>query len=152
MHHNQPRFPFFFIYLYSGWILFLDLDLVSSGGWKKKKKRKGFSKVSIQYRETTKHFVIFLRLVFPRHNDFSRSNVFDRNTSRYPLFPSFDSPIPISRMNAFSVVQDNSPLYYIDQRNGFTLSRAHVSSPTDVLHVSLKFRANISSLIHKGER
>lgn len=40
MHHNQPRFPFFFIYLYSGWILFLDLDLVSSGKDGKKKKEK----------------------------------------------------------------------------------------------------------------
>lgn len=50
MHHNQPRFPFFFIYLYSGWILFLDLDLVSSGGWKKKKKKErifqGFDSIS----------------------------------------------------------------------------------------------------------
>lgn len=41
-----------------------------------------------------KHFVIILRLVFPRHNDFSRSNVFDRNTAGYPLFLSFDSPFP----------------------------------------------------------
>lgn len=107
MHHNQPRFPFFFIYLYSGWILFLDLDLVSSGkdGKKKKKKRKRFSKVSIQrtYRETRKHFVIFLRLVFPRHNDFSRSNVFDRNTADMaPIVPFLWFPIPISRTNSHS--------------------------------------------------
>lgn len=104
------------------------------------------------YRETRKHFVIFLRLVFPRHNDFSRSNVFDRNTANMvPIVPFLWFPIPISRTNAFSVLQDNSPLYYIDQRNGFTLSRARVSR-APALHVTLEFRANISSLIHKGER
>lgn len=108
MHYNQPRFLFFFFYLS---IFRLDIvprprpSFIGKGWKKKKKKRKRFSKVSIQrtYRETRKHFVIFLRLVFPRHNDFSRSNVFDRNTADMaPIVPFLWFPIPISRTNSHS--------------------------------------------------
>lgn len=138
--NNAPRFPFF-IYLYVGWILFLDLDLVSS----REEKRKRFSKMSHSiYRETMKHFVIILRLVFPRYNDFSRSNVFDRNTAGYPLFLSFDSPFP-------SPERTHSAWFKTIRRcitsTNETVSpfRQHMfRPPTDVL--SLKFPLNITSL------
>lgn len=96
-----------------------------------------------------KHFVIFLRLVFPRHDDFSRSNVFDRNTAGYPLFLSFDSPFP-------SPERTHSAWFKTIRRcitsTDETVSpfRQHMfRPPTDVLHVSLKFPADITSSIQR---
>lgn len=104
---------------------------------------------NISYRETMKHFVIFLRLVFPRHDDFSRSNVFDRNTAGYPLFLSFDSPFP-------SPERTHSAWFKTIRRcitsTDETVSpfRQHMfRPPTDVLHVSLKFPADITSSIQR---
>lgn len=49
MHHDQPTKISFFIYLYAGWILFLDLDLVSSredgGGGGKETIFQGFDSI-----------------------------------------------------------------------------------------------------------
>lgn len=155
MHHNQPRFPFFFIYLYSGWILFLDLDLVSSGkdGKKKEKKETIFQGFDSTYVSRDKE--TFRDISPPRFSPPQRFFKVQRIWQKYrrhgthcslPLIPHSYLPNEF----AFTLVQDNSQLYCIGQRNGFTLSRAHVSSPP-YLHVTLKFRANNSSSIRKGE-
>lgn len=131
MHHDQPTKISFFIYLYAGWILFLDLDLVSSredgGGGK----RKRFSKVSIQYivSRNNETFCNISPARFSPPRRFFKVQRIWQKYRRLPIVPFLWFPVPISGTNAFSVVQDNSPLYYIDRRNGFTLSPTHVSTP-----------------------
>lgn len=139
MHHDQPRFPFF-IYLYVGWILFLDLDLVSS---REEKKETIFQDVAFNISRNNETFRNNSPARFSPLQRFFKVQRIWQKYRRLPIVPFLWFPVPISGTNAFSVVQDNSSLYYIDQRNGFTLSPTHVSTP-DVL--SLKFPLNITSL------
>lgn len=157
MHYNQPRFLFFFFYL-----SIFRLDIVPrprpsfiGKRWKKKKEKKetifqGFDSTYVSRDKET-----FRNISPPRFSPPQRFFKVQRIWQKYrrhgthcslPLIPHSYLPNEF----AFTLVQDNSQLYCIGQRNGFTLSRAHVSSPP-YLHITLKFRANNSSSIHKGE-
>lgn len=153
MHHNQPRFPFFFIYLYSGWILFLDLDLVSSGKDGKKKRKKGndFPRFRFNVRIARQGNIswYFSASFFPATTIFQGPTYLTEiPPTWHPLFPSFDSPfLSPERIRIHPASRQFAIVLHRPTKRFHPFASTRFTPP----YVTLKFRANNSSSIHKGE-